>query len=89
MILEIIEWLTALLLKSHDSDIQSIYNNFDWQFYYDSDIQSIYNNFDLQFYYAIANPQPLAGSASKYLRSLQAFAAGSPWVRSGFALCPP
>jgi hypothetical protein len=69
MILKIIHWLTALLLKFHDSVIQSIYNNF-----------------DRQFYYAIANPRSLAGSASKYRRSLQAFALGSLCVRSGSAL---
>jgi hypothetical protein len=69
MILKIIHWLTALLLKFHDSIIQSIYNNF-----------------DRQFYYAIAKLRPLAGSASKYLASLQAFALGSLCIRSGFAL---
>jgi hypothetical protein len=62
--------LTVLLFKFHDSVIQSIYNNFDWQ-----------------FYYAIANQRPLAGPASKYMDSLQAFALVSPWVRSGFAFC--
>jgi hypothetical protein len=45
------------------------------------------NNFDRHFYYAIANLRPLAGSASKYLRSLQAFDLGQLWVHSGFALC--
>jgi hypothetical protein len=54
--------------------------------FHDSVIQSIYNNFDRQFYYEIANPRPLAGSASKYLRSLQAFALGQLWVRSVSAL---
>jgi hypothetical protein len=71
MILNIIHWLTALLLK-----------------FYDSVIQSIYKNFDRKFYYAIANPRPLAGSASKYQRSLQVFALGQLWVRSAFALGP-
>jgi hypothetical protein len=32
--LKINNWLTALLLKSYDSVIQSIYNNIDWQFCY-------------------------------------------------------
>jgi hypothetical protein len=72
MILKIFYWLTALLLKFHDSVIQSIYNNF-----------------DLQFYYTMANLRRLAGSASKYLGSLKAFALGSAWVLSGSALANP
>jgi hypothetical protein len=74
MILKIINWLTALLLKFQDSFIQSIHNNFDRQFYYaKANPQPL-----------VGSAIWICSKRSLWVRYYSAL--GSLWVRSGFSL---